>query len=255
MSSAPVYASAALGYRTWYVCDGQLASTGKGATVWRPGVNLMSCQYHVQPRAECSCGLYAFHDLEMAKECNRLLKKQTHPLHYRCLPIVGAVAFRGQVQSHHHGLRGEEACILALALTSADDQQEAEAQQIADRYSVPLLHLDELKSFASQYALEVPEEQRGADPTPPPHIPDGRFPWRPLARILASVGLTCLFWSLLLVLLITKQQAWHDMDGDSRMAFSTLISAAVILTSLVAADKDLSEFSRRVREWRLARHD
>lgn len=166
----PTYASAALGYRTWLIDEGRLFSTGKGSLAWNPGCNRAYCENHASPHRECSCGLYAYHGLDEAQHLyeGMAVRASTH-LPRRVFPVVGAVAFRGEVESHHDGLRGEEACILALALIPGafTSEQEAEAQKIASDYGVPLLPFEELEEFAMQHALPVPEHGRGHLPTCP----------------------------------------------------------------------------------------
>lgn len=180
MTEIPTYTSAALGYRIWRTDGRLLKSTGKGVTAWRPGRNIFTCWEHISPAEDCTCGLYAYHEL------TDIVQALRHQSNDHMAPVVGAVAFRGHVESHYHGLRGEEACILALALLPGCDSPEArkQAHQLAEMYRVPLLSFDELEPFALQYALPVDRSERGAKPPAP-----APRPFEGLTDILLGIGL------------------------------------------------------------------
>lgn len=229
MADSPTYAAAALGYRTWLLQDNRLFSTGKGETIWIPGVNQARCDEHDSPHEECSCGLYAYHRLSRAQDLYEkvnLVSRIYGPR--KVFPLIGAVAFRGRVQSHHDGLRGEEACILALALIpgSFTAEQESEAEQIAADYGVPLVLLDEIEGYALQHALPVPVADRGELPSRRESL---LVPYLALACCIPAVIVTlCMF-----LLSIFDPDLVLKHDGPvGRIGGSLLLSVCVLFSVL-----------------------
>jgi hypothetical protein len=169
MTADPVYSSAAIGYRSWDVSDdGALRSTGLGGMRWRPGPNVAYCGAggdHDAPHALCGCGLYAMHDVPRGVEA-------------RAPWIAGAVAMRGRLLIHHDGVRAEEAIVVALA--EPLDPHPAElrrAREVAERYRVPLVPYDDLRTEGERYGAPVPFGDRPPAPEPPERSPLG-FPAR-----------------------------------------------------------------------------
>lgn len=68
-----------------------------------------------------------------------------------------------------HGMRGEEACILALALLDpllAAEEEKRRAVLMAEKYAVPLVDTNQLMEYAEGMAAPVPATDRGDPPKP-----------------------------------------------------------------------------------------
>src|SRR4051812_33055750 len=73
-------------------------------------------------------------------------------------PVLGAVAFWGDVRVHREGFRAEHACVVALAYREQDGREvRAVVERLAARYRVPLVRFDDLEAEASLSGSPLPE--------------------------------------------------------------------------------------------------
>ena len=140
MTDAPLLTHALPGFRTW-ILDGTGALvpyTGQTGA-WTAGVNTARCargESHEAPAEDCSCGIYAFHDL------HRQLRHET---------LVGAIAAWGEMDVYRDGFRAQHAIVLALAGTRKPALVKA-----AERYGVPIVPRRALQPLAALMTGALP---------------------------------------------------------------------------------------------------
>lgn len=169
---------AVLGFRQWNIGDDGLQATVYSESTWQPGVNTATCgndddwcceecsgpydewlashqqRKHQAPDAECGCGLYAWHTLDMLKS------KQSGDQR----TIYGAVAGWGKVFAHNTGWRAEKARILAVSTTAESELRQGFARLVADMYKVPLVPFDMLQLEGARHAGAIPNDMIPAAP-------------------------------------------------------------------------------------------
>lgn len=168
----PVVDGEIIGFRAWHSTPiGDLTAT-VAAAFWTPGDNTAVCRIRdfdlkgmvaSQPCAEppvpkCSCGLYARYDV------SSISPALLDPDNYVC----GIVQAWGRIELHSTGFRAEHMRIVALVALSNElntSVNYAKLRKIADRYSVPVLIIEELQrvdAMTSEYGQFVPPELRPA---------------------------------------------------------------------------------------------
>ena len=164
-----------IGFRSWGVENTiKLKSNGWGNTIWKPGVNVATCQRrqilqgasamqllamtardvptgdHDAPHEDCECGLYAVHDVPFG---HRIYE-----------PVIfGAVACWGRIASHPTGFRAEKAMIVALGIpgsTVNDPDQRLQIDLLASEYRCVAVPMCDLRIEARKHGIEMPEEMR-----------------------------------------------------------------------------------------------
>jgi hypothetical protein len=139
-----------IGFRGWRPTrDGMLRALAH-RDVWQPGPNRSRCarapisrpRCQDGPTLECACGLYAYHDLERALGRGRM---------------HGVVAGWGRTIVHPGTWRAQFAQVLALV---DDDGDPRLLRDLAVRYRVALVPIDEALAYGLEFGLPVPEELR-----------------------------------------------------------------------------------------------
>lgn len=200
MSEAPDYARKLMGVRKWHVRHGRLYSTGVlEDNFWTPGADrkatclkthrrraadALTGALHFAPHEDCTCGLYAFVDLDTCNEHGDIFPSVT-PQH-----VVGVVSARGEVIYAGYGFRAEYMSIEALIIgqeyiTTFDEEISLMPayRKLAKTYDVPLIYNSEVMDFMKEMGVVldayVPEEEEPEWQAVPPgamkgvHVPPG----------------------------------------------------------------------------------
>ncbi len=167
-----------VGYRLWRVdpadswTHAQLQSV-VSETLWPPRDKLQaacegrlaarrSCHHRkrnlmisaVSPDTECSCGIYAYHQIKP------MLRQAREQYFWRggAVLVGGAVLCWGRVVIHPEGIRAQYARPLALCREPVTDWAEAELTEVARVYAVPLLDLEHLVAYAREFGATYQPE-------------------------------------------------------------------------------------------------
>lgn len=172
MSAKPQVHGKVLGFRNWYLMDGELrplnakpsvyisygfvgpSSSGRGFEPWLMGENTAKCRHHDHdaPHKDCECGLYAWHGI------NRIQGNM----------VAGAVMGWGKVVSHHDGFRAERAEIVALSYSDEMTYGDVKTlRKIAQDNGIVVCEFEQLENVGSEFGTPVPEELRPAKPVDP----------------------------------------------------------------------------------------
>lgn len=171
LSAAPDLVEPVLGFRAWHVDRlGGLVPMVFQACTWQPGVNRAEChvdthERHFAPQADCTCGIYALHQLESLS-----------PREATCF---GAIAAWGDIQVHPAGFRAELACVLALAARGGGRRHRQRMSDAAERYDVPLVGFEDLTAVGLEHARPLLSAGLGTDEQPqciPQRVVRGRWP-------------------------------------------------------------------------------
>lgn len=161
----PLVPHYAVGFRAWQLRGDYLHSLTQ-QTAWtgvdQKAVCLLN-KNHQAPVEGCSCGLYAHHELEVLRDyCDYFRADHTFFL-------VGAVAMRGRLQIHHHGVRAEHMRLLTLSLLDKHRPVtvDALAHHAAKKLGVPMVELEMLEEIAAAYGSPVDPALRPAAPARP----------------------------------------------------------------------------------------
>ena len=140
MTDIPLLTHALPGYRTWMLDrTGALAPYTGQTGPWSAGVNTARCARglrHAAPDSDCTCGIYAFHDLH---------RQMRHE------PFVGAIAAWGDMDVYRDGFRAQHAIVLALAGARTPALEKA-----AERYGVPIVPRRALQPLAALMTATLP---------------------------------------------------------------------------------------------------
>lgn len=165
MGESRLFACAALGYRFWFVAEGQLLSANRG--LWEPGTNRAACWRggkHPAPQTYCTCGLHAYHDLAAPVRHTNSFARHWMPGDRDEAVMIGAVAGRGRIEAHWSGWRAAEGQILGLLATPVQAASGL-AQEVSRRYRVPFFQRPEdLEAHARCFAAPIAPAFR---PEPP----------------------------------------------------------------------------------------
>ena len=164
-----------VGYRAWRVGSGGLLwPLSDVRRAWRRGVNTARCNCetglslsfewalvngqrvlerapaHDAPAEACACGLYSWRrPKRMWGSDDRYVRGDL---------VAGAVASWGRVQVHETGLRAEHACIVTLSFPATiGEAARARLSDVAERYHVDLVALNELEAAASVHGSPLPD--------------------------------------------------------------------------------------------------
>lgn len=154
----PLLIDCVVGYREWILLDWVLQPTAAQRWPWHPGVNQARCDRadsrHTAPHHDCGCGLYARHTITDVQ----YRPYGANWLYAQVPYALGAVAVWGDIEVHHHGLRGQYAQVLALAW---HEDWPGEINELVRRaagfYDVPVVHLDELETHAHRHGQPLPD--------------------------------------------------------------------------------------------------
>lgn len=163
MSVAPDLIDPVLGFRAFEVGpDRLLRSPRVKGWVWKPGRVTARCRQtrltgwvtHIAPGRNCTCGLYAYSELDRRLEDGPW--------------CIAAIAAWGEMELHQSGFRTQHAC--AVALAAAPDVDLAGRELIVDtaeHYGVGAVPLRKLSEEGSRFArpistvLTQPKRPRG----------------------------------------------------------------------------------------------
>ena len=121
---------------------------------------------HEAAAADCSCGLYAYHDLETALHELRTYYAARHHRPWVAEFVLGAVVGTGRVLIHRHGWRASRARIVAFSDIGPafTDWPQFHGQQLAAELSVPVVHHRHLRAQALEHGRRIvksdPEDER-----------------------------------------------------------------------------------------------
>ncbi len=115
---------------------------------------------HMAPDPDCSCGIYTYFEPDY----------QFPTLDYR--GVVGIVTLTGTIEVHADGMRGEEACVHALATYSRwVKRHRDEVAAIAEALEVDLVELEQLEEAAVKYGRPLSRGLLPAElPPEPPRV-------------------------------------------------------------------------------------
>lgn len=140
MTGAPLLTNALPGLRTWMLdSTGALVPYTGQTGPWNAGVNTARCArgtVHVAPAEDCTCGIYAFHDM------HRQLRDEA---------FVGAIAAWGDMDVYRDGFRAQHAVVLALS-----GPRRAALVKAAERYGVPIVPRAALQPLAQLLTGALP---------------------------------------------------------------------------------------------------
>jgi hypothetical protein len=184
---APVFSECVIGYRQWQVdALDQLWPITVAKRPWEPGINEAVCdaahysgtygfwattqwpgqpaverpkKAHKAPHKDCECGLYAWRRIkpEWRTGEGQLLAPYMPP-------IIGAVAFWGDVRVHREGFRAEKACIVALSYRGDRPEVAAVVERVAARYGAEVVPIGELEIAASRHGTPLPDTLQPPQP-------------------------------------------------------------------------------------------
>ncbi len=120
---------------------------------------IKTVEWRPHPKAEvpyqgCSCGLYGFHSLSMARDY-RSMEHGTGS-------VLGAAIFWGRVLFDEHWIRAEWALPLCLVSPYETEPSHSEewlekaqgwAEGVSGRYGLPILPFDRAKAYAERYGV------------------------------------------------------------------------------------------------------
>jgi hypothetical protein len=156
---APDLVHPVIGYRQWRMHDGELRSVHTWDP-WAPGAMTATCHGgtgHAEPPPVngCSCGFYARY-----APFARTASTGDPTL------VAGAVALWGRLELHPHGIRGQHAQILALALPVLRGPKRRRVAEIAAAYDVPAVPARRLTAAARLHGEPIPAHMRPPDLEP-----------------------------------------------------------------------------------------
>lgn len=159
-----------IGFRMWTAENGLLRSSGAGNALWDPDVTVAECEGfdkvralippslahlldepevsrepHPAPKADCGCGLYAYHG----------------PQALDGVAIFGAIAAWGRVEVHEVGFRAEKARIVALAIDDSclyDKPRRELIERLAATYGAKAVPGYLLAEEARKHGIRCPKE-------------------------------------------------------------------------------------------------
>jgi hypothetical protein len=157
--AAPDLIHPVVGYRQWRMHEGEVRSVHTWDR-WKPGAMTARCHAttrHAEPPPVngCSCGFYARYS-----PFARTASAGTPDL------VAGAVALWGRLELHPHGLRGEHAQIIALALPILPGPKRRRVQEAARAMGVPAVPARQLRATAERQGAPIPSALRPPDTTP-----------------------------------------------------------------------------------------
>jgi len=125
------YPTGLAGYRLWIYDEGKLRSWVRPYFWPQTSRHVSECQMHghAHPQADCHCGLYAHHHLEMTLACAAgvAIEKPGKRV------VIGAVIGAGHVEVHRLGWRAEKLQILGL-WAPEEDLSSTDLHKLADLY-------------------------------------------------------------------------------------------------------------------------
>ena len=147
MTAAPDLVEPLLGFRAFEVGRDRVLRSLSSGSVWEPGVVTARCRQtrltgsvtHAAPGRNCTCGLYAYRELE-----SRLRTGDW---------CIAAVAAWGEVEIHPSGFRAQHACAVALAAGSDTSIGRRELiARTAERYGVAAVSVRRLQAEGLRHA-------------------------------------------------------------------------------------------------------
>lgn len=154
--AAPDLVTAVIGFRQWRLRGDELWSF-RAAERWSRGLHTAHCTAHAHaaPAKGCTCGIYAWYS-----PAPRGASAMTPDL------VAGAVALWGQIELHAHGMRAQNATIVALALPFSWGAKRRRIRAAADALEVEAVPARRLKATALAHGDVIPRRMRPPDTTP-----------------------------------------------------------------------------------------
>ncbi|MFL5861786.1 MAG: hypothetical protein ACJ780_13565 [Solirubrobacteraceae bacterium] len=155
-ASAPDLITAVIGFRQWRIVGTELWSL-RADDHWHRGVHTAHCSAHAHaaPANGCTCGIYAWY-----APTPRGASALTPDL------VAGAVALWGQIELHAHGMRAQNAMVVALALPFSRGGKRGRIRAAAAALDVPAVPARRLKTVALRHGDVIPRRMRPPDTTP-----------------------------------------------------------------------------------------
>ena len=156
---APDLVEHVVGYRQWRIQDSGLRSVHTWDR-WTAEAMTASCGAgtgHAEPAPVngCTCGFYARYT-----PVPRTASAATPDL------VAGAVALWGRLELHAHGMRGEHARLLALALPITPGPKRRRVRAVAAALGVPAVPARRLEAEALRHGRPIPPSMRPPDLEP-----------------------------------------------------------------------------------------
>lgn len=157
--AAPDLVHPVIGYRQWRLRDGELRSVYTGDR-WGAEPMAAVCRAAVPhaeppPASGCSCGFYARYT-----PVPRTASAATSDL------VAGAIALWGRLELHAHGMRAEQAVLVALALPLLPGPKRRRVRRAAEALGVPAVPARRLKATAQLRGAPIPRAMRPPDLAP-----------------------------------------------------------------------------------------
>jgi hypothetical protein len=191
----------AVGYRFWRIDPDDAWTRGRlqspvAETLWpplttldaecqsRPGLRLARSGMHrpdqewVSPEPTCSCGIYAYHEVGPVL---RALREEP-------FMFGGAVLCWGRIVIHPEGMRVQHARPLALCRPESPVVKQRTAgllSEVAEAYAIPLLEMDDLVPYASEFGATYKPEPGQLPPSRVARV-KGLLSWRRIVRRLGK---------------------------------------------------------------------
>lgn len=162
--SAPLYAEAVIGYRSWTICNktyrlhsriirdeswpanGKCTAECKTSSQFRVKSDDLLPENHNAPAEGCTCGIYGYHDVDDAIE-NYANGPRT---------IMGSAIFWGNIVVHTAGFRAQHCRIVALSNHRRRNRKEdlgwtAQLEGAVEKYNVPVIPLELLVDYTNTW--------------------------------------------------------------------------------------------------------
>lgn len=157
--AAPDLIRAVIGFRQFRLVCAELWSVYADYR-WGPGEHIAVCDAqpgHAGPAPQkgCTCGFYALYTPPP-----RGASAATADL------VAGAVALWGQIELHAHGMRGERATVVALALPLSRGAKRRRTVAAADALGISAVPARKLTAAGTRYGDIVPRWMRPPDVMP-----------------------------------------------------------------------------------------
>lgn len=134
----------------WDLDNHTFVSPARPQFLWSPGGLQMcfcdSCGNN--PRASCTCGLYATFNLDIALEY----------IHYSLISPIFLVEASGTTHLYSDGFRSAEMSIHAVAPNSEEPESKLSASQARDYFQIPVSKLDDMIVLMDMYNKNLLQE-------------------------------------------------------------------------------------------------
>jgi hypothetical protein len=159
MAAAPDLITAVIGFRQFRVLDSGLWSA-RADYLWERGPHTAVCLAGLHqggdvPAKGCTCGFYARYTPPP-----RTASAMTMDL------VAGAVALWGRIELHAHGMRAQQASVVALALPVSRWGKRRRTIAAAEQLGIPAVPARRLVAATVEAGRIIPKEMRPPDVMP-----------------------------------------------------------------------------------------